>query len=300
MILAVTCSDPGIIQITKILKTIFQMIQILGPILAIVSLAWICLRSVSASDGKSFEVNKKRIRNCIVALLITFFLPIFVTLIMSITFMKDTFEISACWKEVDSFKVTSGKYISKKSSKEKTGTMIIDPNKYKGTNEDPNSSLRGEGGNEINSTSSTSLKDSLADLALAQLKDPSHKGGKKYWQFMGFRSRVAWCACFVSWNVHHAEYNGQKVSSVLNHKTASCGSWINYCKKNKKTTYYSGNSFTPQKGDLIFFDWDGGGQDHIGIVTGVSGGKVIVFILDSILRIVIKYMDIVLGSRRGL
>ncbi len=274
MILEVTCADPGIIQITKILKTIFQMIQILGPILAMVSLAWIFLRSVAASDNKEFESNKKRIKNCILALLITFFLPVFVNLTMSVTFMKDTFEISSCWKAVDSYKVNTGSYVPKKTDKKGTGTFIIDPNEYKGTDEDPNASIRRNNNYSINSTSSTSLKASLADLALAQQNDPSHKGGQKYWKYMGFSSRVAWCACFVSWNVQHAEYNGQKVSSVLDHKSAGCSSWIDYCKRNKKTTYHSGNSFTPQKGDLIFFDWGGGGVDHIGIVTGVSGGQV--------------------------
>ena len=91
---------------------------------------------------------------------------------------------------------------------------------------------------------------------------------------MGFKGRVAWCACFVSWNVHHAEYNGQKVSSILNYKSATVSGWINYCKSNKKTTYHGGSSYKPQRGDIVFFDWNGGGADHIGIVTGTSGSTI--------------------------
>ncbi len=168
MILEVTCADPGIIQITKVLKTLFQMIQILGPILAMVSLGIIFFKSVVASDQKDFESNKKKIKNCIIALLITFFLPIFVNLTMAATFMKDTFEISSCWKEVDSYKNSPSKYIPKKTNKKGTGTFIIDPSKYKGTDENPNAS--GDTSDVMNSdypAATASLKMALGSAAAA-------------------------------------------------------------------------------------------------------------------------------------
>lgn len=274
LILDTVCSDPGIIQFVKILKTIFEMIQIIGPILAVVSLAIIFLKNVSTGDIKNFEKNKNRIKNSLVALVITFFLPIFVNLVMSITFMSNTFEVASCWKKADGYKFSTGSYKAGKNNKKKSETFIIDPSKYTGIDGDPNEGLRNTFGNEVNSASSFSLKDSLASLALAQQNDPSHKGGRKYWKYMGFNGRVAWCACFVSWCVHHAGYNGQKVSSVLNYKSAGVAGWIGYCKSSKKTTYHSGNSYTPQRGDIVFFDWNGGGADHIGIVYKTSSSTV--------------------------
>ena len=280
MILEVTCSDYGIIQFVRIIRIVFQMIQVIGPILAMLSLAIIFFRLMSVSydydSDKKYEKDKHRIKNCIIALLVTFFLPVLINLTMQATYMANTFEVSACWKAAKDYQPGGGRYIDKDdkdSDKDdnKTGTFIINPSKYSGIDGDPNASIRRGGSGEINSVgASSSLKDALASLAVAQKKDPSANGGKKYWTFMGYSSRVAWCACFVSWNVHNAEFNGQKVSSVLNHKAAGCSSWISFCKKDKNTTWHQGNTYTPQRGDLILFDWNGGGEDHIGIVTGVT------------------------------
>ena len=277
MILEVTCSDYGIIQFVRILRIVFQMIQVIGPILAMLSLAIIFFRLMSVSydydSDKKYEKDKARIKNCIIALLVTFFLPLLVNLTMQATFMANSFEVSACWKAAKDYQPGGGSYNDKndkEKEKNKTGTYIIDPDKYTGIDGDPNASIRRGDSGEINSVASTSLKNAFVDLAIAQKKDPSAKGGKKYWSFMGYKSRVAWCASFVSWTAHNAEYNGQKVSSILSHKSAGCSSWIRFCKKNKKTTWHQGNTYTPQRGDLILFDWDGGGEDHIGIVTGVS------------------------------
>ncbi|MBQ6539066.1 MAG: C40 family peptidase [Bacilli bacterium] len=136
-----TCSDHGIAIIAKILKTIFDMILIIGPIIAMVSLAYLFFRVVTSVDADKNEVYKKRIRNVVKALLIVVFLPIFVNLIMNMTFMKDTFQIAQCFSEAKgvSFSKGSSNYIKKKDSgKQKTGTMIIDPSKYSGIDGDPN------------------------------------------------------------------------------------------------------------------------------------------------------------------
>lgn len=149
------CSDPGIIQIVKILKTIFQMIQIFGPVLAIVSLGVIFFSSITAYDEKTFETNKRKIRNCVLALLITFFLPIFVNLVMGITQMKNTFEVSSCWTEVDSYKPSIGSYVENESDKDRTRTYIINPGEYSGTDDNPNSGYESMAGTSTTSTDSS-------------------------------------------------------------------------------------------------------------------------------------------------
>ncbi len=279
MILEVTCSDYGIIQFVRILRIVFQMIQVIGPILAMLSLAIIFFRLMSNSydydSDKKYEKDKARIKNCIIALLVTFFLPVLVNLTMEATFMSNSFQVSACWKAAKDYEPGGGSYKENPNiNKDKTGTFIINPSQYSGKDIDPNASIRNGNSGEINQVSSSSLKDAFVDLAVAQKKDPSAKGGKKYWSYMGYKSRVGWCASFVTWVAHNAEYNGQKVSSILSHKGAGCTSWISFCKRNKKTTWHKGNTYTPQRGDLILFDWNGGGEDHIGIVTSVTNTAV--------------------------
>lgn len=38
--------------------------------------------------------------------------------------------------------------------------------------------------------------DDIVQVALFQV---GNVGGQPYWSWYGFNSRVAWCACFVSW-----------------------------------------------------------------------------------------------------
>ncbi len=35
------------------------------------------------------------------------------------------------------------------------------------------------------------------------IKSQVGKGGKKYWRYAGFASRVEWCGAFVWWCLHH-------------------------------------------------------------------------------------------------
>ncbi len=144
MILTV-CTDPGIIQFVKIFKIIFQMIQILGPILAMLSLAILFFKMIAHSNEKEYLLYKKQIKNCIIALVITFFLPVFVNLVMSATFMTDTFEVSACWKDVEKESYSGvGTYLESPNTRGSSGSYIINPDEYTGEGTDGNPN--GDGG----------------------------------------------------------------------------------------------------------------------------------------------------------
>ncbi len=156
MVLAVTCSDYGVVTFVKVLKIIFDMIMILAPALAIISVAFLMFRIVTSSDADKNDALKNRIKNVLISLVVIFFLPLFINLLMSATFMKDTFEVSACWEEADGVIFSKkGKYIPTDSDKQRqNNTYIIDPNQYegKGTNGNPNENV----GNSASNTSSTS------------------------------------------------------------------------------------------------------------------------------------------------
>lgn len=73
-----------------------------------------------------------------------------------------------------------------------------------------------------------------------------------------------WCAMFVSWCARQAGISTALISNAAYAKAAN----ETYCFQN--TAYYARGTYTPQGGDLIFFDWDGASDswDHVGIVTG--------------------------------
>jgi len=107
----------------------------------------------------------------------------------------------------------------------------------------------------------------IVDLALSQV---GQVGGQPYWSYMGFESRVAWCAAFVYWSYHHAGYgsifppHGYTAGTV---NCAYCPSLVSYF---RSTGQWGDNTFTNLvAGDIIFFSWNMNGvADHVGIVIG--------------------------------
>jgi len=109
----------------------------------------------------------------------------------------------------------------------------------------------------------------IVTVALSQV---GNVGGEPYWSWYGFDSRVEWCACFVSWCANECGY----IEAGVIPKFAACASqgvpWF------QERGLWQDNSYEPRPGDIIFFDWDDGGQDgssdHVGIVEKVENGRV--------------------------
>ena len=109
----------------------------------------------------------------------------------------------------------------------------------------------------------------IVTVALSQV---GNIGGEPYWSWYGFGSRVEWCACFVSWCANECGY----IEASVIPKFAACASqgvpWF------QSHGLWQDNSYEPRPGDIIFFDWDDGGQDgqsdHVGIVEKVENGCV--------------------------
>jgi hypothetical protein len=118
---------------------------------------------------------------------------------------------------------------------------------------------------------SSSGSDDIVEIAKQYI---GNKGGEIFWRYMGFNSRVAWCACFVSYCANEAGY----IESGVLPKYASCekggrASYIPWLKQ--RGLWHDAKGYAPNVGDLIFFDWGGDGlADHIGIVEYVKGSAV--------------------------
>ena len=107
----------------------------------------------------------------------------------------------------------------------------------------------------------------IIDLALTQV---GQVGGKPYWSYYGFSSRVEWCACFVHWVMNTSGYGSSYPKTSNN---AYCQTVANWFKSNGRWGTKDYTDLVP--GDTIFFDWQGDGHtDHIGLVIGRDANKV--------------------------
>ena len=115
--------------------------------------------------------------------------------------------------------------------------------------------------------------DQIVAVAISQI---GNVGGMPYWSWYGFGSRVAWCACFVSWCANECGY----IDIGVIPKFAGCVNGVNWFKTRGQ---WADGSFEPAPGMIIFFDWDSpngesgpqdGLSDHVGIVEKVENGRV--------------------------
>lgn len=118
----------------------------------------------------------------------------------------------------------------------------------------------------------------LVNVALSQL---GNEGGEIYWRWAGLESRCEWCALFVSWC---ADQTGLMASGQVPFFSFCSDGVAWYQAKGAWIEGTSVNATNAEEiiypGMIVFFDWaDHAGRrdgvsDHVGIVTGVSGGIV--------------------------
>lgn len=93
-------------------------------------------------------------------------------------------------------------------------------------------------------------------------------GGETYWRWYGYDHREEWCACFVSWCADKAGLIGLG-------KVPKFSAVIDGIKWYKDNGLWKNKNYTPNSGDLIFFDWQNDGKaDHVGIVEKIEGNTI--------------------------
>ena len=119
-----SCSGGIVGGFVYIAKRIVNIIWIIGPILAIVSLIYNLTMMLKNPDD---EKTPKKIKNSVMALIILFFIPLLVNVAMQLTDNN----ISACWKSANSGIVINTKYKNPYGDDpEKTKTIFTDSDKY--------------------------------------------------------------------------------------------------------------------------------------------------------------------------
>lgn len=105
----------------------------------------------------------------------------------------------------------------------------------------------------------------ITKIAAAQI---GNKGGRKFGSWYGFKSRVEWCAIYVSWCADQCGYI--KSGTIPKFSLVSDGS--NWFKTHHR---WQKRSYKPSPGDIIFFDWQpNGSSDHVDIVEKCDGKTV--------------------------
>ena len=133
-----TCSEQAILSFIRIIRIIFSMLEVIAPIVFMVSLAYLFLTIVMGSEMKEMNATKFKIKNALVATLVVFFLPVFIELVFLALGQK--FEVSACWKAAGHpiFSTASSDYKPGSDDGPKSGSFIINPEKYKNKGIDTN------------------------------------------------------------------------------------------------------------------------------------------------------------------
>lgn len=122
----------------------------------------------------------------------------------------------------------------------------------------------------------TDYRKKIVESALSYLGTTEPKGDDQFitaynkWAGTKFSvNSTPWCAIFVTFN---ARMVGVPTNIIPNF--AGCTAATNWF--NQRGRWHPRSSgYVPKAGDLIMYDWDiSGNSDHVGIVTGVSNGKV--------------------------
>ncbi len=145
------CSDPALGRLLAIIKRVFTMIEIIVPIVLMVSIAFILLRLVTNTDviekkrkyqNVPFDYSdsdlRKQILNACTAAAAVMLLPAIVSLVMYAVSeaTNDKYVISECWNDAKLYEGNAS-YIPKKQSRQ-LESFIINPAQYHGFEGDPN------------------------------------------------------------------------------------------------------------------------------------------------------------------
>ena len=118
------CNNATLGIILYYVKNVLNIIWIVGPLLAIISL--VINFTMLAKDPDDKKIPKK-IRNSFIALFVLFMIPTIVN--VSMLLAKDNFEISACWEQEISKPELNPSYINPYQDTDKQ-SVVSDPNAY--------------------------------------------------------------------------------------------------------------------------------------------------------------------------
>ena len=119
-----TCSDAALANIMAVLKNILNIIHIIGPIICLISIVIVFTKMMMNPDDKKLI---KGLSNTFIALVVLFFIPYFVNVVMLM--LDDSFNFSKCWNYSEEVSFSSGSTYITLSNKE-AKKIYTDPSAY--------------------------------------------------------------------------------------------------------------------------------------------------------------------------
>ena len=122
------CTDPGLAAILATVKKFMNILWIIGPILAIVGAGIALFKLMNNPDEKKY---KTLFKNMIIALIVLFFLPMLINVVMGM--FDGQFDLATCWNQaeiINEIGSQQSSYIDPNGDKKTS--IFTDPNKFKG------------------------------------------------------------------------------------------------------------------------------------------------------------------------
>lgn len=291
------CTDSSFLSIILLVKNILELICILVPILLILMSSIDIGKIVLNPDPKnSKKAMSMLIKRCIAAVAL-FFVPTFVNLLLSFL-GKVSYTTTACWNNANSSTISvykAAEEAEKQAEKDKIKTEKDAAATQRAINAATREAQRAENAeaadkaaanaNPFSSGTATGLAAKMIAMAQNEYDNKEnyrfpYRYTERLWAIDGTYD-YAWCAAFVA--VMSKESG---VNEKVQYLATGVWSYKSHFQSEKNGVRYEisqahGGSYVPKMGDYIFFDWDklpnaSDGPDHIGLVKGISGSRVLI------------------------
>lgn len=193
------CSNVELAYFLSIAKNILKLIQIAGPIIAIIALAIHLIKLLSNPEEKKLLKN---VKNSLLALVILFFIPLFVNVVVNT--VDHNYSITDCLDTGgQNSKLLGNPNVYYKISKSEAKSIIGNPEDYD------------SGSGAKNETSSTSNQDFLQTAKSVWNKivngyytyPPYGNGAKNYYDTIPIKGNWIDCSGYVSWVLYEYGYD---------------------------------------------------------------------------------------------
>ena len=291
------CTDSSFLSMILLMKNFIEIVCIIVPILLILLSSIDVGKIVINPDPKNSQKAISMLIKRSIAAVTIFFLPTIVGVFLSLL-GKANYTTTACWNNantdtINSFRETEklekeAEEQEKKAIKEAADAQrLIDQAAREAQREEnaANADKAAANANPFSSGTATGLAAKMIAMAQNEYNNRDqyrlpYRYTERLWAIGGTYD-YAWCAAFVAVMSKESGVNEkvQKLATgVWSYKShfQSGANGIRY-----ELSAGHGGTYVPKTGDYIFFDWDGlpnapDGPDHIGLVKGISGDKVLI------------------------
>lgn len=208
MMYLVSCNSAVLAGFLTIVKNLLSLIQIIGPLLLICSLIYLFIKMMQNPEDKKLP---KKIFNSFFALIVVFFVPLLVTVVLNM--VDDSTDFGACWKNASNKGFGNANYIEIDGSNDRVN--IIDNSKYE-------SGVPNFNNNGSSSTGSSSSSSSSGNSSSGNTTPIVDKGGSRV-IFIG-DSRTVQMYSYVANTWKNNSYSTGGVTQVGNDLFVSQGS----------------------------------------------------------------------------